>query len=173
LTGLSTVLLLIAGVTVDALLFAAVAVALAVALLVIGRLRARPRPPMAAPIGPLAIALIAVIGAFLVYQTIASADVTTAWDAAHIWSLKAATLYHHGDLKTADFAHARQAFHLSHLDYPVLQPAFESIVMRFAASTSQGLVVFQLWLVLGAFVAAAAFLLRDGSRTWLALLPLG
>ena len=173
LTGLCTVLLLIVGATVDALLFTAVALALGAALLVIGRIRGRPRPAVGATIGPLAIALIAVIGAFLVYQTVASADVTTAWDAAHFWSLKAATLYHHGDLKTADFARARQIFHLSHLDYPVLQPAFESIVMRFAASTSQGLVVFQLWLVLGAFVAAAAFLLRDGSRAWLALLPLG
>ena len=174
LIGLGALLALITGLGLDlAVLTAVVLSATAVLTLVGWRRTARERflpaerrlPPALMWAPP------AVVVAFIVVQILSSRHVPIAWDAAHIWSLKALALTSHGTLEGQLFTGAA-AFPAAHLDYPLLQPVLGALAFRFAAAGQQGVLLGELWLILGATVLAVPWLTAAGRWTWLALAPM-
>jgi hypothetical protein len=181
-TFLAATLLLILGASLTAPVFAIAALALAAALLAFAGLRARrdeaPADDERAPApgrgpGVLGIAFGALIAFFIAVQAIRSRDLPTAWDAAHNWTLKAITLFYDPTLGSGAFRDAG-TFGGAHQAYPILDPAFAGTLFRFVGKVNQGLLAAELWLLLGAMVAAAAFFLRDRPAAMpLFLAPLG
>ncbi len=77
-------------------------------------------------------------------------------DAWTQWLAKAMVIYRLGGLDTGAGGFTSQA----NADYPPLDPALEATTFRFAGTADYLVLPFAHWLVLAAFVGAAAFLLR-------------
>lgn len=179
LTGLASVVVLVIGASVSAPVFVAIMAALTAGLLGASRLREAPPPSMSRR-GSVSgardwpgIALGGVLGGFIVVQMARSLNLPTAWDAAHNWTLKAAVLFHQGDLGSGVFRDP-ELFTGAHQQYPILHPAIGSLVFEFSGKVDHGLLVAELWILVGALVGACVFLLRDRSiSSALVLAPLG
>jgi hypothetical protein len=176
--GLASVALLTAGGQLQLpLVVAAAAVAAAALWLVAWRRERRPQPSetAAAPEPDrgdrvASLVLSVAVGCFILVQIVASRHVRAAWDAEHVWALKAVALVTGG--LDSELFHARQQFSGAHLTYPILQPALGALLFRFSASAQAGLIVSELWLLVGALVFAAPALCGVRERRWLVLLPL-
>jgi hypothetical protein len=178
-TCLTAICLLVLGGTLTAPSFVAIAVVLSALLVAIGYLRrgvthggAVRAGGRALPGWPVIVVGLA-IGLFIAAQIVGARDIPTAWDAAHNWTLKAIVLLNQGDLSSGAFRDS-ELFAGAHQDYPILQPVFGSLALRFTARADQSLLVAELWLLVAAFVGAVLFLLRDRAGwTLLVLAPLG
>jgi hypothetical protein len=174
--GLAAVALLTAGGELTLPPVLAVAVVVIAALWLVAWRRDRraeaadePPPPDRAD-RTASLVLGAAVGCFIVVQMLASRHVRAAWDAEHIWALKAVALTT-GGLDSQLF-HARQPFSGAHLTYPLLQPSLGALLFRFAGTARPGLIVSELWLLVGALVFAAPLLCDVRARRWLVYLPL-
>jgi hypothetical protein len=114
---------------------------------------------------------VAAVVVFSAVQVASSWRVPIAWDAAHIWTVKAMSLATTGGLDGQLFSEHSQ-LPTSHQDYPLLHPAVGALIFRFAARMQQGLLIAELWILIAAAVLAVPWLCRSGARTWLALVPL-
>lgn len=96
----------------------------------------------------------------------------TAWDAWSIWARKAEMLTVHDSLFGGFFTNQSYAF--SHPDYPLQFPVWEALHFRAGAVFDTQTVLRHVWLLLGAFVWAIAYLLRERVRPliWAPLLLL-
>lgn len=116
-------------------------------------------------------ALVAVIGVFTLAQMILSRHVPIAWDAAHIWTAKAISIATSGGLDGQLFSeHSRLPS--SHQDYPLLEPAVGAMLFRFTGVTEQGILISELWLLLGSAMLAVLWLCRPRDWPWLTVVPL-
>ncbi len=175
-TCLASIWLLVLGGTVTAPVFAGIALALSAGLLAIAVLRPgglrsdepSPATGRAPSQGWPVVVLGAAIALFLAVQIWNARELPTAWDAAHNWTLKAVVLVNDGDLSSGAFRDPK-LFGGAHQDYPILQPVLGSVALRFASRSDQSLLVAELWLLVAAFVAAVAYLLR-GRLGWTVLL---
>jgi len=172
--GVATVVALVAGVELDAAVLAGVIVVAAAALgaLALARGRRRAVPEQGVPWPSRAVWLpVGAFGLFITVQVITSWKLAIAWDAAHIWTLKALAISATGALDGQIFS-AGSDLPSVHPDYPLLQPAVGALLFRFAGTTQHGMLIAELWTLLGAAVLAIPWLCRAGERTWLALVPL-
>ena len=94
------------------------------------------------------------------------------WDAWGFWARKAQMLTWHDSLFAEFFTGLNYRF--VHQDYPLQLPVFEALHFRAAGNVDTQAVGRHLWLLLVAFVWAAAYLLRDRVRpaAWAPLLLL-
>jgi hypothetical protein len=92
------------------------------------------------------------------------------WDAWSIWTRKARMLLEFGSIPTDFFTHPSYA--TMHPDYPLLVPLLEATWFRFAGFADTRGVHLQFWLLLVAFVWAAAWVVGRWARpvVWLPLL---
>jgi hypothetical protein len=100
----------------------------------------------------------------------------TAGDDARIWSLKGLTLTYYHHLQPAIFQNQGQAG--GHPIYPLFQPGLEAVLFQWMGSAQLRLFHTELWLVLGAGIWTAAYLVARSVRfatdrpVWLAALAL-
>ncbi|HZE16388.1 MAG TPA: hypothetical protein VE197_12130 [Mycobacterium sp.] len=96
----------------------------------------------------------------------------TAWDAWSIWARKAEMLTVHDSLISGFFTNQSYAF--AHLDYPLQYPIWEALHFRAGAVFDTQTLLRHVWLLLGAFAWAMAYLLRERVRpvVWAPLLLL-
>jgi|GEM_PF-818406 len=188
--GQLTILALVAGIPFTALTVTGVAIAISSCAIAVmwrrgvGLAAPRQRRP-GGPRGlagyrgillahPILTAFVLVFGIYAVIGAV-RADVMpmSLWDGWAIWARKA--------ILVTDFSHLPAAFFntapygASHPDYPLLLPLLEATWFRFADHVDTQAVHIELWLLLVAFVWAAAFVLaRHGARaiTWAPLLLL-
>lgn len=140
-------------------------------LVVIGRRRRAPADAVPARPSLGAIIVPGVVVAFAAIQLLSSRKVPVAWDAAHIWSLKAIALADWGRLEGRLFTDA-DGFTIAHLDYPLGWPVLGSLALRGAGTGQQGVLVGELWVILAATVLAVPWLVRPGRWTLLAFAPM-
>jgi hypothetical protein len=114
--------------------------------------------------------VIAAVLVFVLVQAYQSRDVRAAWDASHNWMLKAYALSAGG--LEGDLFTGAKPFAAAHLDYPIGQPVLGGLIFRFCADGRQGWLLIELWLLAGALILAAPYLLGRGYRAWLAMVPL-
>jgi hypothetical protein len=174
LLGLGALLGVLAGLGMDVLVVTVCGVVATAVLALIGwRRAAEPAPRPEERRLPPAIVWVppAIVLAFVAIQLLWSREVPVAWDAAHIWTLKAVALSESGELDGQMFTDSG-AFGAAHLDYPLLHPVLGALTFRFAAKSEQGILLGELWLILGAAVLAVPWLLRAGRWSWLALAPM-
>lgn len=108
-------------------------------------------------------AVAAVGGIYLLVGAWAMARLPTVLDDARIWSLRGLTLtYHHG-LTPEIFANQGQSG--AHPVYPLLQPALEALMFEIMGVAQLRLFHAELWLVLGAAVWTAGYLLAARTRS--------
>ena len=169
--GLGAVVAVVAGLGLNGLVVAVCALAAAAALAAFGWRRAATEDDQGWPGGPIGWLPPALIVVVIAVQILASREVPVAWDAAHIWTLKAFALTSNGHLEGRIFS-GSGAFTTSHPSYPIFLPVLGAVLCRFAATAQQGLLVGQLWVILGATVLAVPWLVRAGRLTWLALAPM-
>ncbi len=169
--GLGAVVAVVAGLGLNGLVVAVCALAAAAALAAFGWRRAATEDDQGWPGGPIGWLPPALIVVVIAVQILASREVPVAWDAAHIWTLKAFALTSNGHLDGRIFS-GSGAFTTSHPSYPIFLPVLGAVLCRFAATAQQGLLVGQLWVILGATVLAVPWLVRAGRLTWLALAPM-
>ena len=106
----------------------------------------------------------------------AFARLPTVGDDARIWSLKGLTLTYYHHLQPEIFQNQVQAG--GHPIYPLLQPGFEAMLFQWMGSAELRLFHTELWLVLGAGIWTAAYLVARSVRfatdrpVWLAALAL-
>jgi hypothetical protein len=109
-------------------------------------------------LGVLALTAYAVVGA------VAMARAPTGGDDARIWSLRGLTLTYYGRLQPEIFLNQGQSG--SHPVYPLFQPVLEAVLSRSVGYPALRLVHTELWLLFGAALWTAAYLLlrtRTGS----------
>jgi len=96
----------------------------------------------------------------------------SAWDSWSIWARKAEILTANDSLVSAFFTNPSYEF--AHLDYPLQYPIWEALHFRAAGNFQTQLLLRHVWLLLGAFIWALAFLLRGQMRplVWAPLLLL-
>ena len=172
--GTVTIAALTAGLHPGVLVVAIVALAAALAAGALGVVRARRAPAPAEPMRRPTAAVwapVAGVAVFVVAQLVASRDVGVAWDAAHIWTVKAMAIASTDGLDGQLFSE-HSYLPTSHQDYPLMQPVIGSLLLRFADSMRQGVLIGQIWVLIGAAVLAVPWLYRSGPKTWLAVVPL-
>lgn len=106
---------------------------------------------------------VAIFGTFALVG-LAKAAVTPliAWDAWTMWMRKAAVLYHYGALRPEFFA--GEVYRFTSPDYPLLMPLWEAIHFRAFGGIDSVAIHVQFWVLLIAFVWAAAFLAHRVTR---------
>ena len=97
------------------------------------------------------VALFALYAAYAVWLS------PTAWDDANIWSLRAVALFWEGSLSADVFT--SPVYAASHQDYPLLQPMLEAATFRAAGSERLQEFHGSLWILFGAAVWTAGWLL--------------
>lgn len=119
------------------------------------------------------IAFLVLFGLFALAGLISASQMSlTEWDAWSIWARKAQMLTGHdslvGEFWTSD------SYSWIHLDYPIQYPVWEALHSRAGGSFQTQDLLRHVWLLLVAFVWAAAYLLRDRVRpvVWAPLLLL-
>jgi hypothetical protein len=110
------------------------------------------------------------IGLFFLSALIQSRHVGLGFDAAHIWVFKGIALFDFSSLPRELLANP--ALGEASQGYPILQPVFESVLMRVAGEAQTHLVPAELWLLLAAFASSIPFLLGRRARPILYLGPL-
>lgn len=113
-------------------------------------------------VGPIAAVVTAVAAVYLALGCWATARLPTVLDDARIWSLRGLTLTYYHHLSPAIFQSQGQSG--GHPVYPLLQPALEAILSQSMGSPQLQLMHTELWLLLGAVIWTAAYLLAR--LTW-------
>jgi hypothetical protein len=172
--GSASAVALVLGAQLDAAVLSVVVVLATAVSLGIGLWRWRradDRGPADRWWAPVTWLLVAVMCAFTLAQVALSRHLPIAWDAAHIWTAKAISIATTGNLDGQLFSeHSRLP--ASHQDYPLVEPVLGAILFRFTAVTEQGILIGELWLLLGAAMLAVLWLCRPTERAWLAVVPL-
>jgi hypothetical protein len=99
---------------------------------------------------------------YLALGSWATARLPTVLDDARIWSLRGLTLTYYHQLAPAIFQNQSQSG--GHPVYPLLQPALEAIMSQSIGSPQLQLIHTELWLLLGAVLWTAAYLLARQAR---------
>ena len=117
----------------------------------------------------------ALLVAYLLFAGTSFTDLPTLWDPAHMWFLRASALYHSGGLDNSVFTNTA-IFAPYHMDYPLLQPAFQAAIYHGLGQEAIRYFHVEQWGLFAAALWTAAWLLRPGRRIiiWLpALLAIG
>jgi hypothetical protein len=172
-TMLVGIVVLVIGGSFDLPLFAVTALAISGAgvglALRRGRREAEPGAPVPAPAPTraqrlLVAAGLAALAAFLFIGLLDAAVYPLGeWDGWSIWTRKAIVLTSSG-LDPHFFA--SNAYQFAHLDYPILQPLFESVYFRAMGGVDGQAVHVTLWLLLVASLGALAYLGSRFARVW-------
>jgi hypothetical protein len=102
-------------------------------------------------------AVVVLVGAYAVLGALALARVPTRGDDARIWSLKGLTLSYYGRLQPEIFLNPLQAG--AHPVYPLFQPVLEAVLSRAMGYPELRLYHTELWLLFGAALWTAGYLL--------------
>jgi hypothetical protein len=171
LMGLAALMAVIAGLGMDLAVFGPLVVVAIAVLAVVGR-RRRAAAEDDEPGGARARWLLPLlVVAFVAIQALASHAVPVAWDASHIWTLKAFALSSSGQLDGQLFT-GGDGFSIAHLDYPLGWPVLGGLLVRFTGHADQGWLIAELWIVLGAAVLTVPWLVRGGRWAALAFAPM-
>lgn len=133
---------------------------------------AETEPQTTAPTASIRRLAIALLTAYAAFGAYALARVPTVSDDARIWSLKGLTLTYYDTLRPEMFASPLVA--RAHPVYPLLQPVFEAILFRGMGHPALRWFHSELWLLCGAALWTAAYLLsrtRLASHAWFAWAP--
>lgn len=115
---------------------------------------------------------LAVLAAYAAFGAYAQVRLPPASDDVRIWSLKGLTLTYYSSLRPEIFANSSMT--RAHPIYPLLQPVFEGLLFRAMGHPQLSWFHTELWLVAGATIWTAAYLVsrtRAGSWAMLAWLP--
>jgi hypothetical protein len=113
-------------------------------------------------------AAVALLAIWFLVACFAFPGLPTYGDDLRIWSFRAAGLFFFGHLQQGVLV--GDPTQLPHPDYPLLQPALESVTYRAMGKLALQAIHLELWILYGAFVWTVAYLLAPGRRA-LAWLP--
>ena len=130
-----------------------------------GRIEApgRALPFRSTPERVLVIGLAAVLVLYLLFAGTSFKDLPTLWDPAHMWFLRASALYHAQGLDSSVFTN-KAIFAPFHIDYPLLQPAFQAAIYHGLGKEAIRYFHIEQWGLFAAALWTAAWMLRPGRR---------
>jgi hypothetical protein len=116
----------------------------------------------------LVLGLGALLVLYLLFAGTSMKDLPTNWDPAHMWYLRGSALYHFGGLNNDVFQNTA-LFAPFHMDYPLLQPAWQAAISHGIGQESVRWFHVEQWGLFAAALWTAAWLLAPGRRAviWL------